>query len=197
MPSGKQFWIFDMDGTLTHAVHDFARIRSELGLPEDSAILEAIHTAEAGEKERMLLRLHEIEMDLADQAQPAAGIHEFLTLLAEQGQEMAILTRNQIDIAIRTLAKAGLADFFRPSTIVDREMAPPKPDPAGIQMHLDRTGFSADQTLMVGDYLYDLKAGRAAGCRTIYMDPHEEFPFRQWADFCARDFVQLMDELSI
>ena len=32
-------WVFDMDGTLTVAVHDFALIRRELEIPADADIL--------------------------------------------------------------------------------------------------------------------------------------------------------------
>jgi len=35
-------WIFDMDGTLTLAVHDFDEIRKSLGIVEGKPILEAI-----------------------------------------------------------------------------------------------------------------------------------------------------------
>ena len=37
-----QYWIFDLDGTLTIAVHDFDAIRDELGLPAGEPILEAM-----------------------------------------------------------------------------------------------------------------------------------------------------------
>ena len=32
-------WVFDMDGTLTLAVHDFAAIRQALGIPPEDDIL--------------------------------------------------------------------------------------------------------------------------------------------------------------
>ena len=35
-------WIFDLDGTLTVAAHDFDAIRAELGLPQGRPILEAL-----------------------------------------------------------------------------------------------------------------------------------------------------------
>ena len=34
-------WLFDMDGTLTIAMHDFDAMRAELGLPVGVPILEA------------------------------------------------------------------------------------------------------------------------------------------------------------
>ncbi|MGH9885914.1 MAG: HAD family hydrolase, partial [bacterium] len=40
--SRRAHWIFDMDGTLTVAVHDFDAIRTELGLPQGKPMLEEL-----------------------------------------------------------------------------------------------------------------------------------------------------------
>lgn len=194
MPPDRPLWIFDMDGTLTEAVHDFRWIRAELGLAAEDPILDSIASASPARREAMNQRLHEIEVELAALARPAAGIHEFLTLLKGKGQNLAILTRNKHEIAMLTLEKAGLREFFEPDAIVDREMAPPKPDPEGIRIHLNRLGLAPEDAFMVGDYRYDLEAGRAAGTATIYMDPTGAFPFRELADICARDFLELREK---
>ncbi|HIN00314.1 MAG TPA: HAD family hydrolase, partial [Deltaproteobacteria bacterium] len=34
----RKYWIFDLDGTLTVAVHDFNAIRNELGIPAGQPI---------------------------------------------------------------------------------------------------------------------------------------------------------------
>jgi histidinol-phosphate aminotransferase len=57
------------------------------------------------------------------------------------------------------LERFGLARFF--STVVTREDAPAKPDPAPIRLALDRLG--ATTAWMVGDTVDDLRAARAAG----------------------------------
>ncbi len=49
---------------------------------------------------------------------------------------------------------------------------------------------------MVGDYLFDLIAGREAGTMTVYLDPSGEFPYRERADVCATSLsgvVALLD----
>ena len=38
----RKYWIFELDGTLTVAVHDFNAIRKELGIPERQPIVEAL-----------------------------------------------------------------------------------------------------------------------------------------------------------
>ncbi|MEY4949417.1 MAG: hypothetical protein RL698_1628, partial [Pseudomonadota bacterium] len=39
---GARHWIFDLDGTLTVAMHDFDAIRTALDLPTGRPILEAL-----------------------------------------------------------------------------------------------------------------------------------------------------------
>ena len=56
-------WVFDMDGTLTVAVHDFAAIRVALDIPAQDDILThlaALPAAEAAAKHAWLLE-HERE----------------------------------------------------------------------------------------------------------------------------------------
>ena len=182
-----------MDGTLTEAVHDFPKIRRELGLSEDEPILDSIRKAAPEEAARLNRKLDEIEWELAAQAMPAAGIHEFLIHLAERNCQPGILTRNRFDVALETLKRAGLMEFFSEEFIIDREKALPKPDPEGINMLLNAFNLPPSQAAMVGDFRYDLEAGRAAGTSTVYMDPSGQFPFKNLADVCARDFLELKE----
>ena len=45
-------WVFDMDGTLTIAVHDFAAIRRALEIPEEDDILHHLAASSAGSAAR-------------------------------------------------------------------------------------------------------------------------------------------------
>ena len=40
----RKYWIFDLDGTLTVAVHDFNAIRNELGIPAGQPIIKTIES---------------------------------------------------------------------------------------------------------------------------------------------------------
>ena len=55
--STKRYWVFDMDGTLTVAVHDFDAIRDALGLPQGRPILEQLAELPADEAQRLRDRL--------------------------------------------------------------------------------------------------------------------------------------------
>ena len=68
----SRHWVFDMDGTLTVAVHDFEAIKRALEIPPEHDILHhlaALPAAEAAAKHAWLL---EHERELAEAAQRAA-----------------------------------------------------------------------------------------------------------------------------
>ena len=75
----KRYWIFDMDGTLTVAQHDFDAIRRELDLPPGKPILETLDHLPGPVALEKLERLEQIELRLAEQARPQAGAEKLLT----------------------------------------------------------------------------------------------------------------------
>ncbi len=173
-------WIFDMDGTLTLAAHDFDAIRSELGITNGKPILEAIDEMPKEQALAAMQQLDDIEMKIAGAAKPQMGATELLSHLHEQNHTLGILTRNGCEIAIETLKAAGLYEFFPNDCILGRESCAPKPDPAGIKLHLSRWNAEAQSTVMVGDYKFDLEAGFNAGVHTVHLDVGNG---EQWPEF--------------
>lgn len=186
-----RYWIFDMDGTLTVPMHDFDGIRASLGLPEGLPILEAIEELPEAESEDISRRLDEIEFDLASRAEPQDGALELLTALDRQGATLGILTRNNRANALETLRVCGLLEFFQPEAIVGREAAMPKPDPDGVNKLLHHWGAKPEEGVIVGDYLFDLKAGRQAGTKTVYLGSHERSEWRPFMDVWVKDLREL------
>jgi HAD superfamily hydrolase (TIGR01509 family) len=192
----RAHWIFDMDGTLTVAVHDFDAIRAELGLPEGKPILEELATLPDSRARVLFERLDALELDLARRARAAEGAVELLGRLRTRGARLGILTRNSFANARETLDACGLAEFFAPACIIGREAAAPKPDPGGIHRLLGDWRATAADGVMVGDYRYDLLAGRAAGTATVYVDTSGAFPFAEHADVSVRSLVELLERLE-
>lgn len=188
----RRHWIFDMDGTLTVAVHDFDAIRAELGLPRGRLILEAL--AERPEAERAVLtaRLDAIERRLARDARPQPGASVLLEALASRSARLGILTRNSRENALLTLEAAGLGGFFDADHVLGRDEAEPKPSPAGVLRLLDAWQGEAGSAVMVGDYRLDLLCGRAAGATTVYLDPSGRFDFAHLADHSVRRLDELL-----
>lgn len=163
-------WVFDMDGTLTVAVHDFAAIREALDIPAEDDILThlaALPAEEAAAKHAWLL---EHERDLAIASRPATGAVELVRELVARDCQLGILTRNARELAHVTLEAIGLADCFPVQSILGRDEAPPKPHPGGLLKLAEAWDVSPNEMVMVGDYRFDLDCGRAAGTRTILVN---------------------------
>ncbi|GJM20727.1 MAG: hypothetical protein DHS20C15_06420 [Planctomycetota bacterium] len=186
-------WIFDLDGTLTRAVHDFDLLRRELGLPAGQPLLEAIAERPASEAAALHVRLDALEADYVSATGPAPGALELLEHLRAHGAHLGILTRNSRANAQATLAHCELAAFFDPAHVIGRDEAEPKPSPAGIRSLLDSWGGRPDDAVMLGDFRYDLLAGRAAGVSTVSVDPSGQHPWRELADRCVNSLAELLD----
>jgi HAD superfamily hydrolase (TIGR01509 family) len=187
----RRHWIFDMDGTLTVAVHDFDAIRAELGLEPRKPILEQLAELPESRARELFARLDALELELARQARAAEGASHLLESLADRGARLGIVTRNSHGNALETLRFAGLEGFFAPECVLGREAAAPKPDPQGIRHLLARWNAAPGSAVMVGDYRFDLIAGRAAGTATVYVDPDGAFPFAEHADVSVDSLVAL------
>lgn len=167
----RSCWIFDLDGTLTCPVHDFAHMRQALGMAADADILATVAALPQPEKAQMMQQLDQLELQYARLAQPAEGVLHLLVHLHNRGAKLGILTRNSREIALQSLQTIGAAHFFDPELVLGRDEARPKPDPDGIERLLDRWQCPADQTVMVGDFRFDLEVGRAAGTATVHVAP--------------------------
>jgi phosphoglycolate phosphatase-like HAD superfamily hydrolase len=56
---------------------------------------------------------------------------------------------------------------FRFAAVYTREDGPHKPSPAGVHALCEKMNAAPADTLVVGDYKFDIIAGRDAGCRTV------------------------------
>lgn len=191
-----RFWVFDMDGTLTEAAHDFEAIKNELGLSLDAPILEQLARLEPTRAIELRERLDVIEAGIAHSAQPQDGAASLLSTLAARGDRVGILTRNSHHNAMATLAQCGFGRYFSPDDVLGREACDPKPSPHGVKMLLQRWEAAPTAAVMVGDYLFDLLAGRGARVATVYFDPTEAFAHAEHADVCVGSLADLQKMIS-
>ena len=189
----KKHWIFDMDGTLTIGVHDFDMMRSELGLAAGSDILGTVQAMPPEQAAPMWEKINALECYFASLAKPMPGAYELLEHLQKKGANLGILTRNVMPAAMQTLAICNLDVFFTPQDILDRASCEPKPHPAGIKLLLAQWGAKTSESVMVGDYLFDLEAGRAAAVATVHIDTSAQYPWPQMTDWGIDHLNQLID----
>ncbi len=157
--------IFDLDGTIVEQLLDFDAIRAEIGLPVGKPILETISDLPPAERRRAQGILVRHEERAADRARLMPGARGIFKYLAERGLPVAILTRN-----MRRSVETILRRFdLHVDCVVAREDSAPKPHPDGVHRIARALGVEPSRCVMVGDYLFDIEAGRAAGARTVLM----------------------------
>ena len=159
--------IFDLDGTLADSALDFDAIRAEIGLEPGLPILEQLVGADAGTCARAeeIMRRH--ERDAIAGAQLTDGCAELLALLVARRTPIGILTRN-----IREVVETFARTFgFAFDAVYTREDGPPEAVAGGRAGAVRQAGRAPAETLTVGDYKFDVLAGRSAGCPTVLLHP--------------------------
>lgn len=190
-----QHWVFDMDGTLTVAVHDFLYIRRILEIPDGADILGHLTTLPSDEAEQKHSWLLEHERQLALDSEPAPGAVELVKYLHQQGRELAILTRNAQELAVLTLDAIELLDYFPNSMILGREQAIPKPDPDGLLKIAQHWQVAPKHMAMIGDFHMDLASAQAAGAYAVQVNTTDNL-WPELTDFHAIDCRHLLATLS-
>ena len=181
--------IFDLDGTLTVPYLDFDAIRAEIGLPP-GPILEALEQMSAVERTRAQQILDRHERDAAENSTLQAGAIDTINRLKARGLRIGILTRNTRRWTRHVLEKHGLTvDGIR-----CRDDGTTKPSPEPVLELCAELGVDPARTCLVGDHLFDILAGAAAGLRTVFMLGDREAPeYAEYADSVIRRLEELLD----
>jgi HAD superfamily hydrolase (TIGR01509 family) len=181
--------IFDLDGTLVDSALDFDLIRRQMGLPPKVPILEALDDLDDHHAERRWAILAQHELMGVLRATLFPGVIEFFHELDRRRIKRAVLTRNSRASALATLARFELEVH----AVHAREDGPVKPDPAGIWRICETWGWGPDQCVMIGDYRFDIEAGRKAGAHTVLFTPgrkHSVLADHERADFTLHSFAE-------
>jgi len=171
-PLRIQAVLFDFDGTLTRpGALDFSYLRRALNCPEEEQILDFIEALPAARRKKSLTFLQRYEMRAAADALPNPAAAVLVHYLKKMGLKIGIVSRNRrpaIIRALRNFPDLKPADF---DLIISRDNHfPPKPSGEGIIRAARRMGVDVDETVMVGDYIHDIQAGRDAGAVTVFLD---------------------------
>ena len=76
-----------------------------------------------------------------------------------------------------------------------RSCTEPKPSPEAVQKMIREWDSDLDDTLVIGDFLYDLQMGRNAGTATIHVDPSSDFEWPEMADIQCSSLKELQSFL--
>jgi len=182
--------IFDLDGTITQPYFDFDAIREEMGLDRNSGpVLESMQKMTAQQRRLAEEILHFHEERAVTESKLNAGAKQTLAALCKAGIHIGVLTRNKRSNALAIACKHGL----KFDAIVDREDGPVKPDAFGVLRICEQFGVQPQETLLVGDYLFDLLCAKAAGAVAVLLANHDRAgEFAEHADFTIENIDQIL-----
>ena len=186
--------IFDLDGTITQPYFDFDAIREEIGLARDSGpLLESMEKMTPQLRQKAENILHKHEERAVIESKLNTGARQTLSTLRALGIHIGILTRNQRANAYAIASKHNL-QF---DAVIGREDGPAKPDAFGVQQLCRQFGVKPEETLVVGDYLFDLLCAKAAGAYAVLLANHYQAnDFVEHADFCIDNITEILDIIT-
>jgi pyrophosphatase PpaX len=172
--------IFDMDGTLTQTnrlIFDSfnyiaqkyegkryteSEITAMFGPPEEGALINIVGRENIGQAMKEYLEFYSANHNTLAQLYP--GIKEVVIDLKKRGVHVALFTGKGIDTTSITLDKFGLTPYFD-YVVTGSDVTNHKPSAEGIRKIMNQFRLQADEVLMVGDGVPDVKASHEAGVK--------------------------------
>lgn len=182
--------IFDMDGTLTRPQFDFDLIRREIGIAS-GPILETVALLSGAARTRAdaILIRHETRHAETSELQPGAA--DLLAELRRRRIPHALMTRNSA-ASVRVFQARHRLQFDHVWT---RESGPFKPSPEPVRQLCAAMSIAPSDTWVVGDYLYDVQSGAAAGAPTVLLLGDGEAP--AWTELAHLRIRSLQELLPL
>lgn len=203
--------IFDLDGTLLDSRLDIMHAVNHAISPYAIAPVTLQETKElTGEGAirlmEKLLKKREVDLEIStliDRFESYYAEHPVSHTVAYPGvpetlrslrdYRKAVISNKFRSISLQVLEKLELSQHFDEVTGVDT-FPERKPSPLPVLRVLDRFAAKPEEALIVGDSIYDIRAGRAAGTKTVAVTYGYGAPgFSDDADFIITDFPQLID----
>ncbi|MBW8041527.1 MAG: HAD family hydrolase [Planctomycetes bacterium] len=182
--------IFDLDGTITQPYFDFDAIREEIGLDRNSGpVLESMRKMTPQQRRRAEEILHFHESQAVTESRLNTGAKQTLSVLRKAGIHIGVLTRNKRSNALAIAHKHGL----KFDAIIGREDGPVKPDAFGVLRICKQFSVKPGETLLVGDYLFDLLCAKAAGAIAVLLTNNRQAgEFTEHSDFTIESIDQIL-----
>lgn len=156
--------LFDMDGTLTEPILDFAAIRAEMEIGP-GPILESLANLRESRRREAEAVLHRHEQIAAANSRLNEGCEDLLSWLAAAGLPVALVTWNSRASA-RTVCSLHNLSM---EVVITREDGVFKPSPVPLELACRRLRVKCEEAWMVGDGEHDVEAARAAGIRAVWI----------------------------
>lgn len=175
--------LFDLDGTLIDSIelilnsarHAFTSLQracppdsewlTGVGIPLVTAFRRYAH--DEADLEALIRGYREYQMANHDRLVRCYGsVVETLRVLEGRGHQIGVVTSKSDALAMRGLATSGILGYMDVIVGCD-SCSRHKPDPEPVRMALERLGRQPGEAAFIGDSVYDMEAGNAAGVVTI------------------------------
>jgi len=182
--------LIDLDGTLVDSVPDLAlcvdqmmarldrpprgeaAVRTWIGNGVPVLVRRALVGAVDGEADpdefdrALSIYLELYEANVCVNSRPYPGVLDGLRRLQKLGYRMGCVTNKAARFTEPLLEQLGLSSFFEIIVSGDT-LAKKKPDPAPLLFAASQLGVDPQSSLIVGDSIHDVEAGRAAGFQVV------------------------------
>jgi HAD superfamily hydrolase (TIGR01509 family) len=173
--------VLDVDGTLmdTNYLHteawarafeqvgqrtERAKIHKQIGKGSDLLVPEFVEGEDAQEKAS---ELHaELYMEMQEHGVPLPGAKELISSLLDRGYDVWFVTSAE-DQELAHHMELLEAEGKISGVVNSSDVENPKPAPDIFEEALRRAGSSPDETISVGDSIWDVEAANEAGVRTV------------------------------
>jgi len=194
--------IFDMDGTLFDTERIYRKCWLAAGVPlevylsfigtQEGFVLQKLAEAGLDAPAVMAKRRSLTAMELEKGIPVKPGVFVCLAFLADQGCLTAVATSTRLETARGYLEKAGISEMFT-DIVSGAGLKNGKPAPDIFLITAEHLGVSPDDCIVVEDSFNGVRAGKAAGMRTVMIpdlvEPDEEM--RSIADIILPSMAEL------
>lgn len=174
--------LFDFDGTvmdtnnviinswqhtyraLENREEDVAKILSSFGEPLDITVKKVFPNVPA-DKAIAIYRSYHYD-NFGELITVFPGMRELLRELDDRDYKLGLVTSRLRKTTMEGLEKYGLADYFD-VIITAEDTDKHKPDPAPVNIALEKLDSLPEESLMLGDTMFDILCARNAGVRSV------------------------------
>jgi HAD superfamily hydrolase (TIGR01509 family) len=192
-PSGASAILFDWDGVIADTRLDFSGVRSKYYGERRAMLLEDARSLAPERRESLMRDLEELEVSGAENATLVPGVDKILEWVETARVPWAVVSRN---CRKSILTAAGAIGLKLPSVLLSRDdFSPVKPDPRALREACGQIGVSPSQSLLIGDYIYDMMGARRAGMRGVLVRAARGDGWDEWLECACSGMSELYDEL--
>jgi len=183
----KKLYIFDFDGTLVDTFSDagiyYNKALEKYGFPTHpleeykyllGGSLEEVVTRILPEEARTEENIYRVKTEYWDtypksekkNTKPYPGIVKLLRDLQEKGCILAINT-NKKQPMVETMCQNLFPNIHFSVIAGNSDLYPPKPDPGGVNMILEKCQVKKEDSIYIGDSQYDFETAKNAGIDAV------------------------------